>query len=68
MRRVERFRCRPLAGGRGVSLRLAGRHLHDEWQVGRRYFSAESLVKLPSLPSATAREAVQPTTLSLTTR
>ena len=35
-------------------VRLVGAVLaeqHDEWQTGRRYFSAESLAKLDPLPS-----------------
>jgi hypothetical protein len=44
---VERFRTRRLVGSV-----LAEQH--DEWQVGRRYFSGESLAKLWPPPTASA--------------
>ncbi|HEX6797583.1 MAG TPA: transposase, partial [Ktedonobacterales bacterium] len=43
-------------------MRLVGRVLaeqHDAWQVGRRYFSAESLAKLTPAPQAQAPDVVE---------
>ena len=49
-------------------VRLVGMVLaeqHDEWQVGRRYFSAESVVKL-GRTTTPEQEGVQPAPLALT--